>query len=65
MINTIQPYPEVTSKIDGNCSSLHAAAGTGNWKKLKILVNSLNIRYIQERDHAKYENTDKNGTKQA
>ena len=45
MIKDLVAYPECQNKMDKNKTALHAAAISGNDKKLKILLQDLNTRY--------------------
>jgi hypothetical protein len=45
MINDLLAYPECQNKMDKNKTAIHAAAISGNDKKLKILLQDLNTRY--------------------
>jgi len=46
MIVGLHAFPECQVEIDKNRTSLHIAALSGNWKKLKVLVRDMNNRYM-------------------
>lgn len=48
LLEDIQPYPECMNLMMKNRTSLHAAAITGNWKKLKVLIQNINQRYMKK-----------------
>lgn len=49
ILQEIESFPEFPNKMQSDKTALHAAAMTGNWKKLKILLMNMTRRYVNRK----------------
>lgn len=53
MMKELNAYPECPVKPNKSRTSLHEASINGQWKKLKVILQHINRRYLKDSTHGK------------